>query len=77
MDQPRIAFQGELGAFSNEAAKRMLGEQIKLIPCRTFDDMFAAVESGEADNCLAPIRKWSIIKDVMLGPRCKPVGPNG
>ena len=55
MDQPRIAFQGELGAFSNEAARRMLGEQIKLIPCRTFDDMFAAVESGKADNCLAPI----------------------
>ena len=55
MEKPRIAFQGELGAFSNEAAKRMLGEQIDLIPCRHFEDMFAAVERGDADSCLAPI----------------------
>ena len=55
MDNHKIAFQGELGAFSNEAARKLLGDRIELIPCRTFDDMFAAVESGDADRCLAPI----------------------
>ena len=51
----RIAFQGELGAFSNEAARKLLGDNIQLIPSRTFDEMFAAVEADSADRCLAPI----------------------
>ena len=54
-DQPRVAFQGELGAFSNEAARKLLGDQVALVPRRTFDEMFAAVENGEAGYCLAPI----------------------
>lgn len=51
----RVAFQGELGAFSTEAAHQLLGEAIQLVPCETFDQMFAAVESKDADYCLAPL----------------------
>ena len=51
----RVAFQGELGAFSTEAAHKLLGDEIQLIPCETFDQMFAAVESKGADYCLAPL----------------------
>ncbi len=51
----RVAFQGELGAFSNEAARKLLGDDVPLFPCRSFDDMFAAVEREEATYCLAPI----------------------
>lgn len=50
-----VAFQGELGAFSTDAARKLLGGEIRLIPCETFDQMFAAVESKEADYCLAPL----------------------
>lgn len=50
-----VAFQGEPGAFSSEAAFKLLGPAIRLIPCESFDKMFAAVESQEADYCLAPI----------------------
>src|SRR5918911_616352 len=52
---PRVAFQGERGAFSEEAAVRLLGEQIELVPCPTFEALFAAVADGRADCALAPI----------------------
>ncbi len=51
----RVAFQGESGAFSTDAARQLLGEGIQLIPCETFDLMFAAVEAKDADYCLAPL----------------------
>src|SRR5262245_17358860 len=52
---PRVAFQGAPGAFSGEAARKLLGHAVELIPCETFEDMFASVESGSSDYCLAPI----------------------
>lgn len=56
MSEPqKVAFQGEMGAFSNEAARKLLGNDVPLVPCRSFDEMFAAVESGLASCCLAPI----------------------
>ncbi|HZS07818.1 MAG TPA: prephenate dehydratase [Blastocatellia bacterium] len=53
--QPRVAFQGEMGAFSTEAARKLLGNTVTLVPCESFERMFATVERGEADYCLAPI----------------------
>jgi prephenate dehydratase len=52
---PRVAFEGELGAFSSHAARNLLGDQIALAPCGTFEQMFALVENGESDYCLAPM----------------------
>ena len=52
---PRVAFQGEPGAFSGEAARKLLGHEVELIPCETFEKMFAEVEGGSSDYCLAPI----------------------
>src|SRR5580698_5500038 len=51
----RVAFQGERGAFSEEAAVKLLGEQIELVPRPTFEAMFAAIEDGVADLILAPV----------------------
>src|SRR5580692_4291596 len=51
----RIAFQGERGAFSEEAALKLLGSDIALVPCGTFDATFAAIEDGLADYVLAPM----------------------
>jgi prephenate dehydratase len=53
--KPRVAFQGERGAFSEEAAVKLLGEQIELVPRPTFEAMFAAIEDGVADLVLAPV----------------------
>ena len=51
----RVAYQGERGAFSESAARRLLGPEIDGIPCRTFEQMFASVRTGESDCCVAPI----------------------
>jgi prephenate dehydratase len=51
----RIAFQGERGAFSEEAALRLLGDKIVLVPRPTFVVLFSAVAEGVADYVLAPI----------------------
>jgi prephenate dehydratase len=51
----RIAFQGERGAFSEEAALKLLGAEIALVPCGTFDATFAAIREGRADYVLAPM----------------------
>ena len=37
----RVAFQGERGAFSEEAAVKLLGEGAKLVPRPTFESLKA------------------------------------
>lgn len=51
----RVAFQGERGAFSEEAALRLLGEKITLVPRPTFEALYESVRAGVADQILAPI----------------------
>jgi prephenate dehydratase len=51
----RIAFQGELGAFSEAAAIQLLGPDISVVPRATFDSAFAAVNEDAADALLAPV----------------------
>jgi prephenate dehydratase len=51
----RVAFQGEPGAFSEEAAVKLLGDQIETVPRPTFEAMFAAISDGAADLVLAPV----------------------
>lgn len=50
----RIAFQGEPGAFSHQACREHFPE-FEPVPCATFDDAFAAVQSGECRYGLIPI----------------------
>ncbi|HKV42310.1 MAG TPA: prephenate dehydratase [Blastocatellia bacterium] len=50
-----VAFQGEPGAFSQDAARKLLGPRATTLPCRKFDEMFEAVTSGRADTAIAPI----------------------
>ena len=52
---PRVAFQGEPGAFGEEAAVRLLGEGVRPVPRPTFESLFAAVGEGLADLALAPV----------------------
>jgi prephenate dehydratase len=53
--KPRIAFQGEAGAFSEAAAVQLLGEEITTVPCVTFDAVFRAIADGAADALLVPV----------------------
>lgn len=51
----RVAFQGERGAFSEEAAISLLGERCELVPRPTFEELFTAVEEEVADFILVPL----------------------
>jgi prephenate dehydratase len=64
-----VAYQGERGAFSEAAAKKLLGANIESIPHRTFEEMFEAVASGAADCSMTPIENslaGSVIKNYDL-----------
>src|SRR3984957_17683644 len=51
----RISFQGERGAFSEEAAVKLLGKDIRLVPRPTFEALYSSLQDGLADYILAPI----------------------
>ncbi|HEY6137974.1 MAG TPA: prephenate dehydratase [Thermoanaerobaculia bacterium] len=51
----RVAYQGERGAFSEAAARRLLGSDVTAVPCHSFETMFASVTRGDAHCCVAPI----------------------
>lgn len=51
----RVAYQGERGAFSERAARRLAGEDIETLPCVSFEEMFDSVGRNDADCCVAPI----------------------
>ena len=50
----RIAFQGELGAYSHEAVVKARANAIP-VPCTTFEDTIAAVRNGLADKAMLPV----------------------
>jgi prephenate dehydratase len=65
----RVAFQGERGAFSEEAGRRILGDAIEPCPRREFDQMFESVIRDEADCAVVPIENTlagSVIKNYDL-----------
>lgn len=50
-----VAIQGEAGSFSHEAALRLLGENISVLCCQRFEDVFRALAGGTAEAAVAPI----------------------
>ncbi len=55
MANPIVAFQGERGSFSQEAAYKLLGRRIRVLPQETFSATFQSVARGAARFCLVPI----------------------
>ncbi|HEV8411277.1 MAG TPA: prephenate dehydratase domain-containing protein [Gemmatimonadaceae bacterium] len=51
----RVAFQGELGAFSQEAIQQLWGGDVEAVPCREFSDVAGALSRGEVDRGVLPI----------------------
>jgi prephenate dehydratase len=50
----RIAYQGEPGANSHQVCMEHYPE-LESVPCASFEDVFAAVEGGDADLAMIPI----------------------
>lgn len=51
----KVAFQGELGAFSQQAILQLLGASAKPLPRQRFDQVFAALAGKQADAAVIPI----------------------
>ncbi len=65
----KAAYQGEPGAFSEAAARLILGPQVQAVPHKTFEDIFAAVATATADCAIVPIENTlagSVIKNYDL-----------
>jgi len=51
----RIAFQGELGAYSEMAVYSFFGESVEVKLCKSFDEVFESVKTGTVDYGVVPI----------------------
>jgi len=51
----RVAFLGDRGTFSEEAALGILGDDCQTVSFPTFEDLFTAIDVGKADLILAPL----------------------
>jgi prephenate dehydratase len=49
------AFQGERGAFSQEAVRRLLGEQSEVLPCQRFEEVFLRLQEKAVTAAVIPI----------------------
>jgi len=49
------AYQGVPGAFSEDAARILLGPTANLLPCRTIADVFAALSRGQVHAAVVPL----------------------
>lgn len=56
----RVAFQGELGAFSELAVAQLWGPQADPVPYREFDDVLRAVADGAVDAGVIPVENTTI-----------------
>ena len=50
-----VAFQGELGAFSQQAIRQLLGAHAQPVPYQRFDQVFAALRGKKVSAAVLPI----------------------
>ncbi len=51
----KVAFQGELGAFSHQAVRQLLAERARPVACARFEEVFCALRDGAVDAAVLPI----------------------
>ena len=50
-----VAFQGERGAFSQQAVRNLLGEHADVLPCQRFEDLFTRLRDKKVSAAVVPI----------------------
>ena len=66
MKKKLVAYQGERGAFSEEAILNVFGDDgggAEPLPCLSFDEMFRALVERRADYAMAPVKN-SLIGEI-------------
>jgi prephenate dehydratase len=51
----KVAFQGELGAFSQEAARNFFGDRAEVVPMQRFEDLFVSLRDKRVSSAIVPI----------------------
>jgi len=51
----RVAFQGELGAYSESAIYSFFGQSAEVKPCKNFGEVFESVKTGDVNYGVVPI----------------------
>ncbi|MCZ2809738.1 MAG: prephenate dehydratase [Candidatus Bathyarchaeota archaeon] len=51
----RVAFQGELGAYSESAVYSFFGQSVDVKPCKNFGEVFESVKTGDVNYGVVPI----------------------
>ena len=59
LEHPRVVYQGEPGAYSEEAAAGFFGPEVESVGLPWFGDVFAALDRREADYAMLPIENSS------------------
>lgn len=55
-EQPIIvAFQGERGAYSEQAVRQHFGAEVEALPCRNFMEVLMAVQNGRSSFAMLPV----------------------
>jgi prephenate dehydratase len=55
MSDIMIAFQGEPGAYSEQAIRQHFGAAVTTLPCRTFGEIFETVQNGRVTFGMLPV----------------------
>ena len=50
-----ISFQGEHGAYSEQAAQQYFGKGAQTMPCQSFDEIFKAIANDECQYGMLPM----------------------
>ena len=50
-----VAFQGENGAYSEEAIRQQFGADVETLPCRTFEGIFSSIDEERATAGAVPV----------------------
>lgn len=50
-----IAIQGEIGSFHHIASMRYFGDEVSIVPCTSFKDVFTALNEGLSDRAVVAI----------------------
>ncbi len=50
-----VSFQGEHGAYSESAAKKFFGKDVKTIPCKSFEDTLKVTEEDNSNYSVLPV----------------------
>ncbi len=50
-----VAFQGEHGAYSEEAIRQQFGAEVDTLPIRTFEDIFASLDDDRSTMGVVPV----------------------